>query len=253
MVAVTKFKITVVFKGGLTANQQAAFVAAAARWERVISKPLPAVKVNGVVTTGCIIDARGAQIDGGGGILGMAGPLLVRPNIPSMGKAVFLPSYGMMTFDTADLASMERDGTLVDVITHEMGHVLGIGTMWRRKGVLAGAGSLNPIFTGLGCRHEWHNSGGIGNDVPVENTGGGGTRDSHWRERQLRNELMTGWVSPAGTKNPLSAITIGSLADLGYDVDLSAADPFVVGAAMLASDEVLVPRRHCVMIVGDDV
>lgn len=252
MAAATKFKIDVAFQGGLTASQQAAFVAAAARWERVVVKPLPAVKVNGIVTTGCRIEARGAVIDGGGGILGMAGPTRLRPNLSSMGKAAYLPCAGMMTFDTADLVSMERDGTLVDVITHEMGHVLGIGTVWQRKGVLAGAGSLNPIFVGLACRHEWHNIGGLGNDVPVENTGGGGTRDSHWRERQLRNELMTGWVSPAGTKNPLSAITIGSLADLGYDVDLSAADPFVVGAAMLASDEVLVPRRHCVMICGDD-
>lgn len=35
---------------------------------------------------------------------------------------------GFMQFDTADLRHMENEGTLVDVITHEMGHVLGIGT-----------------------------------------------------------------------------------------------------------------------------
>ena len=38
-----------------------------------------------------------------------------------------------MSFDTADLAQMAADGTLVDVITHEMGHVIGIGTIWDRR------------------------------------------------------------------------------------------------------------------------
>lgn len=240
-----RYAITVSFRGGLSAGQQAAFRAAAARWERVIAAPLPAVKVGGVVTRGCLIDAQGSSIDGPSGILGMAGPTRLRPGIPSMGRAAFLPCAGIMSFDSADLAAMERDGTLVDVITHEMGHVIGIGTVWGRKGVLSGAGSSNPLFTGLRCRHAFHDLGGLGNEVPVENQGGGGTRDSHWRERFFRNELMTGYVSPAGTKNPLSALTIASLEDLGYEVDMAAAEPFSLKPTVLATDEVLVPRRHC--------
>jgi hypothetical protein len=35
-----------------------------------------------------------------------------------------------MSFDTADLDRMEADGCLQDVILHEMGHVLGFGTLW---------------------------------------------------------------------------------------------------------------------------
>ena len=46
-----------------------------------------------------------------------------------------------MSFDTADLDEMERKGTLNDVITHEMGHVLGIGTIWARKGLIRGSGT----------------------------------------------------------------------------------------------------------------
>ena len=38
-----------------------------------------------------------------------------------------------MSFDTADLAQIEADGSLVRVIMHEMGHVLGIGTIWDRS------------------------------------------------------------------------------------------------------------------------
>lgn len=249
MAAALKYTIDVAFRGGLSSGQQAAFVAAAARWARVISKPLPPVKVNGRTTRGCLIDAQGTSIDGPSGILGMAGPTRLRPPHPSMGKAAFLPCAGIMSFDAADLAGMERDGTLVDVITHEMGHVIGIGTVWGRKGVLAGAGSADPVFTGHRCRSAFLELGGSGPAVPVENQGGGGTRDSHWRERYFRQELMTGYVSPAGTRNPLSALTIASLEDLGYDVDYSAAEPYRISAALLATDEVLVPRRHCLPTV----
>jgi hypothetical protein len=239
-----KFEISVNFRGGLSASQKDAFKVAAARWESVISKPLPAVKVYGQITRGVIIEAQGENIDGGGGILGMAGPIRLRPDLPQMGKARFLPCYGMMSFDVADLSKMESNGTLVDVIVHEMGHVIGIGTVWKRKGVLKSAGTTNPFFEGPASRTAFHNIGGMGNRVPVENEGGGGTRDSHWRERFFRNELMTGYISPAGTKNPLSVLTIASLADLGYDVDLSKADPYSLKPALM-TDEVLVPRQHC--------
>lgn len=247
-----KYAIQVSFRGGLSASIQAVFRAAAARWERAIAAPLPAVKVGGVVTTGCLIDAQGITIDGISGILGMAGPTRLRPAIPKMGKAAYLPCAGAMSFDAADLAKMEREGSLLDVITHEMGHVIGIGTIWGRKGVLAGAGSANPTFTGLACRHAFRVLGGTSDPVPVENQGGGGTRDSHWRERYFRNELMTGWVSPAGTKSPLSALTLGSLEDLGYTVDYSAAEPYSLKPNLLATDEVLVPRRHCAPIIPFD-
>ena len=39
-----------------------------------------------------------------------------------------------MSFDTDDLSRMEQDGSLIDVIIHEMGHVLGIGTLWELTG-----------------------------------------------------------------------------------------------------------------------
>jgi hypothetical protein len=62
----------------------------------------------------------------------------------------------------------------------------------------------------------------------VENTGGPGTRDSHWRETVHNAELMTGWIEGGGVANPLSEITIASMADMGYLVDMTAADPYVL-------------------------
>jgi hypothetical protein len=40
-----------------------------------------------------------------------------------------IPISGTMEFDIADSASGFKDGSLLTVITHEMGHVLGIGTL----------------------------------------------------------------------------------------------------------------------------
>jgi hypothetical protein len=52
---------------------------------------------------------------------------------------------------------------------------------------------------------------------------GDGTFCGHWQEKCLGSELMTGY---AGSVNPLSRITIGSLEDLGYTVDYSTADVY---------------------------
>jgi hypothetical protein len=42
--------------------------------------------------------------------------------------------------------------------------------------------------------------------VPVENSGGAGTRDSHWRDSIFVAEMMTGFVNVGG--NPMSRMTI---------------------------------------------
>ena len=143
-----------------------------------------------------------------------------------------------MSFDTADLKQMERDGTLNDVITHEMGHVLGIGTVWSHKRLLKNAGSDNPTFSGKGAMREYRalrGSGATSKRVPVENTGGPGTADSHWRETVFRNELMSGFISAAG--NPLSRITVASLEDLGYAVDFNAAEEYALPNLLSLAEE----------------
>jgi Leishmanolysin len=219
------FTIEVRFMGGLTDTQKAAFKAAADRWSRVIVGDLPSVTIDGEVIDDILILAQGQDIDGPGQILGQAGPTRVRPR--TAGKSAFLPAKGTMQFDTADLQDMEQRGTLNDVITHEMGHVIGIGSIWSMKHLLNGAGTANPTFTGAQAEQEYgklRNSNAM--PVPVENQGGQGTAGSHWRESVFANELMTGFVGAAG--NPLSRLTVASLADLGYVVDFNAAEPYAL-------------------------
>lgn len=234
----THYNIELRYKVEPNIRQRQAFERALLKWSRAITDSLPSVHV--VVpasTSGCypalnetiddvVIFVDLAAIDGVGGILGQAGPCLIR----STGR---LTIVGRMTFDNADLGTMEANNTLDDVIVHEMGHVLGIGTLWTQfPGLLmdpTSGGGTDPYFTGANARAAFAAAGGgvyTGNPIPVENTGGAGTRDSHWRETILRTELMTGFISTSG--NPLSAISIASLQDIGYVVNLGAADPYTV-------------------------
>ena len=64
----------------------------------------------------------------------------------------------------------------------------------------------------------------------LANTGGSGTRDGHWRESTFDTELMTGFTERGPM--PLSVITVGALADLGYTVDRSKADPYTVPSTL---------------------
>lgn len=220
---VSAFNIDVIFGGGLTPSQQAAFAIAASRWEQLIIGDVPDVGAIDDLS----IAASGVAIDGVGGTLGQAGPTDLR-------AGTNIPYQGIMQFDSADLANLESSGQLVDVILHEMGHVLGIGTVWSADGLLlnpsGGDGVTDTRFTGVAGTAEYNTRFAVAEPgVPVENTGGPGTADSHWRESVFSNELMTGILN-AGV-NPISRTTTASLQDLGYVVNLNASDAYLVAPA----------------------
>jgi len=51
----------------------------------------------------------------------------------------------------------------------------------------------------------------------------------------FRNELMSGFIG--GAANPLSRVTVGSLEDLGYVVDIGAAEDFSLPDLMALAEE----------------
>jgi hypothetical protein len=219
-----------------------AFAAAKARWESVITGDLsqrkwqqPAVScapaINEVIDD-VLIFVYAIDIDGVGGVLGQAGPCWLRT-----GSDAGMPLTGIMEFDIADLEDLDADGLLEDVIVHEMGHVLGIGIapgfgiLWDNFLVPSNcnATSVDPYFDGDYAVAAFDAAGGTGytdNKVPVEDTGLEGTICGHWRESVFGTELMTGWID--GVTNPLSAITVASLSDIGYEVNVSAADAYTL-------------------------
>ena len=236
------FDIQVRHQGTPSPSQFLAFAQAEVRWEAVISGDLPDVQVNtggGTCGTGSpalsegvddlLILANLSPIDGPGAVLGAAGPCFIR--VPGS-----LPIVGQMRFDTDDLELLESNDLLSVVILHEMGHVLGIGTLWSQLNLLTDAslsGGTDPHFTGPLAISAFDNIGGAdypGQKVPVEDTGGQGTADSHWRESVFDTELMTGFVGPGA--NPLSAVTVQALDDAGFTVNPAAVDAFSLGAAL---------------------
>ncbi|WP_407285485.1 leishmanolysin-related zinc metalloendopeptidase [Streptomyces sp. BP-8] len=227
------FTIEVRFLGGLTETQEAAFAAAAERWTGVIVGDLETAIVGDDVIDDLLIEAEGVPIDDAFGILGMAGPTDIRGDDAAAGAG--LPAKGVMRFDTADLDRMEADGTLNDVITHEMGHVLGIGSIWTDFGLLKGFPGTNPTFVGPGAMREFGTLVGSENSepVPVANIGGEGSAGSHWREAVFGAELMSPQIAAAG--NAMSRLTVASLGDLGYEVDVDAAEPYELPDFLMAA------------------
>jgi hypothetical protein len=240
----TGFAITLCYRTTMTASQRQAFAGAAAKWATIVSADLPDISAtfSGVcggtvpVFDGTVDDllifATVEPIDGPSNIVGSAGPCIIR-------TANSLPIIGTMRFDVADVVGLENVGLLNAVILHEMGHVLGVGSLWSRANLVVNTSSasqpLDTYFNGVNGLAGFDAIGGAsytgGNKVPVENTGGTGTINSHWRESVLRNELMTGTINGGGAGNPLSLLTVRSLQDLGYTVNTSNADPFFLTLA----------------------
>jgi hypothetical protein len=243
-VIASNFFLDVRFVGEPTVTVQAAFANAARRWKQLIVgrvHDVPVATSAGIcgeswipaineTVRDVVIFARTTPIDGAGSILGQA--FICGTNTRNN-----MPVIGVMEFDEDDMPGLIANGSLGNVILHEMGHVLGIGTLWNRgRSLLNGAGTDDPFFSGSATRTEFAAMNTLtysGTPVPVEGTGGPGTRDSHWRETTFTRELMTGFLDRNGTI-PLSRVTVASLQDLGYQVNLSAADPYSITAALYA-------------------
>jgi hypothetical protein len=89
-----------------------------------------------------------------------------------------------------------------------------------------------------------------GAKVPVMNRGGAGPINSAWRDAVFDPELMTGVLSDGF--NPLSAVSVRSLEDLGYTVDVANADPFTLAPALRIAGQRR--GRHLVnAIIGDPI
>ena len=237
-----RYNIQIQYVVPVSPTRHAAVDSAVAKWSRIIFDSVSTVPVtlgagqcfspqspalNNQNISGVLIFIQLDKIDGPGKILGKAGPCIIRTSNR-------LPLVGIIQLDTADLALLETNGELNEVILHEMGHVLGYGTIWDPLdlGLLVGAegdGGTDPHFVGGRATAAFETMGGQnytgGAVVPVENVAQAGTADGHWRESVFHTELMTGFLNP-GVPNPLSVLTIAAMGDEGYKVNYAAADTY---------------------------
>jgi Leishmanolysin len=98
----------------------------------------------------------------------------------------------------------------------------GIGSFWSSPS-LSTDGS-NCSYVGANANREFATISGC-SVAPMEHDYGEGTACVHWDDECMRTELMTG-ILDSGRVNALSRITIGSLHDIGYQVDYSKADAY---------------------------
>lgn len=233
-----------------SAEVRAAFEEAASRIRASVVGDLPAVPVLNFDLSRCgvqgaalaetvddvIIYASVAPIDGSGRVLASAGPCIQRTQSR-------FPVIGIMRFDSEDIADLVSNGRLAPIVLHEMLHVLGFGSLWRDW--LVGSGTQDPRFTGRLAGAECIVAGGLGQcgdgRVPVENVGGSGTAEVHWRESVFDREVMTGYAEVTADM-PLSLITLASLEDLGYSINRLAADPFRIEAIPVSPRLAPAPR-----------
>ncbi len=215
---------------GFSTSQAAVFQSAAATWESYILGYKD--NINNTVLT---ITASAAPNDGVGGVLGGAQPTTGKRLIG--GRFVYAAT-GVMSFDSADIGSLESNGSLQNVILHEMAHVIGIGSLWSSSAVnvagyqelyVAGSGQYTGAAALAAWKSEFNQPGAT--FVPVELGGASGTANKHWNEvdgggsntgivsnitgKDFKYELMTGWLnSPAF----ISTVTLGAFQDLGYNL-----------------------------------
>jgi Tol biopolymer transport system component len=247
----TQYNITLVFAEdettqSLTEAQRQVFVDAAARWEAIITEDLAPIEnvslpANAILpgtppVVGTIDDVLiFVRFGNLGGPLGRAGPRFIRSEGT---EDEFLTTVGLMEFEIDEFQPggfFENQQQYEDVIVHEMGHVIGIGTLWNitgnTEGILTNPPTVppglpnpdyDPRFTGPGAVAEYQTllstaGKALETTVPIANSGGPGNFNGHWRELTFDNELMTPF---AGGLELLSRMTAASLGDIGYTVNV---------------------------------
>ncbi|WP_419942520.1 leishmanolysin-related zinc metalloendopeptidase [Candidatus Palauibacter sp.] len=263
-VAPTGFDIQLGFTSSVSASARGVIREAASTWESILANTeLSDVNFNrrvscgGVTTTGAVgtvddllILFTAESIDGPRGSLGYAGPCTVRTSNS-------LPIVGRVVLDSEDIDRIPATTGLLDLVIHEIAHVLGFGLLWDDFGLLADPSSVTPgadtHFTGAGAIAAFNAAGGAsytGAKVPVDNEEPG--PDGHWRASIFRGEAM----SPAqflSRREPLSAITIESLADLGYTVAAALADPYSVSLPDIPPGRPVQAEAGRIIYLGDDI
>ena len=223
---------------------------AEAMWEGAITGYQPNITINQV-----IINVR--RINSGLASAGVSGT--------SIQSGFWLPTSGFLNINPAAIdiyASWDGSGPdpntvdpnfiglnyVDDIVAHEVGHNLGVGTLWQQNGVRSfNAQTMMYEYTGqygvAAFQQEFDSNATF---VPIESAGSTGTMGSHWDQlmrsssqegdpgdpwsldprqgivdkhgRDFSLELMTGALDPDYGEPFFSNTTIQSMRDLGYTV-----------------------------------
>jgi Bacterial Ig-like domain/Domain of unknown function (DUF4114)/FG-GAP-like repeat len=214
--AAEPFNIELDFCQGFTPSQRAVIEAAARGVEALITQGLPDATIHGEQVDDLRIQLSLHSLDGDGGTLARTRLDVLRSD------GSLLPIQALTQFDWADIAHLEQSGKLFDVMQHELLSALGFGTLWESKGLVEGNGTFAAQYVGQHGVAAFQELGGLTDGIPVEPN----RLDApalYWNERLFQDDLMTYDLAGQGHA-ALSPVTLASLQDLGYQVDLSKAD-----------------------------
>lgn len=207
----------------LTEDQKNTLYAAKNRWQSIVTADLSDATVGGVAIDDLLVEVQTIAVDGVNGALATGSA----DNYRAGGSGNSTTSKGTMTIDAADLSGMEANGSLFAVYLHELGHVLGIGTLWDTIGGPNNVTDGALLYTGTNGVAQANQIFGTSSlSFALEDGGGVGTERVHPEESVFGNEVMTGFIDAPGTPLPLSKVSVGFLQDMGYSVDYTEADPY---------------------------
>lgn len=150
-------------------------------------------------------------------------------NVDTTGR--WMPTSGVANINTNPDAvnSLSSDiNYFRDVMIHEFGHVLGIGTLWESYGRNLINRSTETYNASTNAGWAYGELRGTFTPTAIQLTTGEGLGSdySHWREGVFGNELMTHAANRDGM--PLSQMTIASLRDIGWNVNYGAAQSYSI-------------------------
>ncbi|MBM1633933.1 pre-peptidase C-terminal domain-containing protein [Sulfitobacter mediterraneus] len=232
------FDITLDYQGPEEFRQ--GFEAAAARWESVITGDLPFASVEGygfvddILIEVQIVDIElvfeGVEQE----ILAISGVVEQRGTDLATGALLPTRSRIVVNAEAAETVKLSID----DLAANAIGRALGFGSLWEEFGLVQNTNG-QTAYVGSNALREFADVSGTPNgSALLEDGADGGLANEYWREAILDKELMTPTIGfrnessgprlPGVIDNALSAITIGAMEDLGYQVNYGAADPFAL-------------------------
>lgn len=181
---------------------------------------------------------------------------------PSVAQPWNFPFLAALNIDLNDLDALMNDrARFFDTIVHEVGHVLGIGTRWEDeapkppllrndvpgdKGAKTRAGYIGQSACRAYAALKGLPSSGHPPEIPLDAEQQGTTPAYHWGEDVLPFEIMsssldtpTAATIAGGGSNVISTVSVGALQDLGYVVDMGAAEPLPGASAAPATPPTL--------------
>ena len=187
----------------------------------------------------------------------------------------FLPTQGQIRINEsyfedntfAETDSSTNKSKFYYTIRHELGHILGIGSLFindqvNNIPVESYSGSLY-YYTGTHGVEQYKSyitDDAIKNNIvglPIEDDGGPGTANAHFERGDLSSysdndryinghfhpgvgyENMSGWIYLQGIGSPISRMSLGVLKDVGWDVDMTKAEDYVMPVASYNADNAI--------------